>query len=152
MRRAAVLLLLALLAGCGVRPTDIVRAGPAPILPANGEGAVLYFLSGEQLQPASRATGQPLGPAQAVELLLGGPTEAERSAGLVTKLPFTSGKATLNGTTLTVPIPVVGLPEEAVQQLVCTAVRALAPTGERFGLFLAGPTRALGYRECSAMT
>ncbi|GAA4004744.1 hypothetical protein GCM10022247_27260 [Allokutzneria multivorans] len=152
MKRFLVLVSLFLLVSCGVRPTEIVRAGPAPILPAGGEGAVLYFLSGEQLQPASRATGQPLAPAQAVELLLGGPTDAERSAGLVTKLPFTSGRVTLSGTTLTMPIPVLGLPEEAVQQLVCTAVRALAPTEQHLGLFLAGRTGPLGYRECSAMT
>ena len=117
----------ALLASCGVPPTDVIRSGPA----ATGlrPETLVYFLSGYdgRLVATPRRTHRPADLPTALGLLFEGPTEQE-SEGLVTRLSglpvpsaLADGPAHIR---LTFPAGVGPLPEPALGQLVCTAAAA----------------------------
>lgn len=91
--------LAALATGCGIRPTDVVEVGdPATVrlAPAGSPVTVLYFIG-----PASPPTVLPVtrrvavvggqvsrpGPDKTLAMLFGGPTEAEKDAGMWSELP-----------------------------------------------------------------
>ncbi|XKK61085.1 hypothetical protein HFP71_36520 [Streptomyces sp. ARC32] len=140
-RRAAVALtaLLATVAtGCGIGTTGPVRAGP----PASGvqrpgtEASTvrLYFAGPYGTRPVTRPTDAPLTPQQALDLLLDGPTPAERERGLTTHVePEAAGRLTATAGEGAVDVVVPGqvssgqLDVTAVGQLVCTAAHAEVP-------------------------
>ncbi|HEY0636336.1 MAG TPA: hypothetical protein VGD67_01700 [Pseudonocardiaceae bacterium] len=116
-------------AGCGVRPSGVIRGVPAPSGPA--EGATLYFLAGSSLTPVRRPTRQPLWPTQTLALLQQGPTPDERAADLTSEVPAGLGAVTVttdpSGTvTVVVTADVTTLTTAAVDQITCTLRDALS--------------------------
>ena len=124
--------LIALLdAGRGVRPSGVIRGGPAPT--ATAEGATLYFLAGSSLTPVLRPVRQPLFPTQALELLQDGPNRDERAANLTSEVPAGLDPVTINtdpsgNVDVVVSADVTTLSPAAVDQIVCTVSDALSTT------------------------
>lgn len=124
-------------AGCGISPTGPVPAGP----PASGiqrpgteaRNVQLYFAGPYGLRAVNRPTDRPLSPQQALDLLLEGPTRAERERGLTTQVPPMAGQLTATPTNGAVDLYVPGtvssgdLDVTAVAQLACTAAHAHIP-------------------------
>jgi hypothetical protein len=126
------------LAGCGIDPTGPEPAG-APGFGVQRPGtkaefARLYFVGPYGLRAVSRPTDRPLGPQRALDLLLEGPTKAERERGLVSELPAMGGRLTATASRNTVdlylPVNIRELQVAAVSQLACTAAHADVPGQE----------------------
>ncbi|OKJ75034.1 hypothetical protein [Streptomyces sp. CB02460] len=150
---SALLPVLLLATGCGIRATDVVEAGePATVEVASGgrRSALVYFVSSSsasRLMPVVRTMSPPesvdggawtdnglSGASAALYLLFQGPTRAERDSGLRSELPTGGGlnaaiELSSVGVKVTIGMPVTGLSEAARQQLVCTA--AAASTADR---------------------
>lgn len=144
----AVVSVVVLGAGCGVRPSGVITGGPAPTGPA--EGALLYFLTDSSLMPVLRPTRQRLSPTRTLALLQAGPDAGERAANLSTEVPAGLGPVSVrpraSGTVeVVVTADVTTLSTRAVDQIVCTAGDALA-TGAPVTLTGGGQTR--GPRVC----
>jgi hypothetical protein len=100
-----------LLAGCGIRETDVIEAGGPANVPYVSDYAVqslLFFrLPHGELVPVVRALGsyeganyqpRPASPEKVLTALLGGPTKKEKAVGLSTALPpVTGGSVRLRG-------------------------------------------------------
>ncbi|MFH8343464.1 hypothetical protein [Streptomyces sp. NPDC018045] len=135
---AATLLVLALfLTGCGIAPTGYVQAG-APAQGVRQPGthtytARIFFLSPLGVHAAARPADGPVGPQEALDLLVKGPTEAERARGLVSVVPPMPGRLTAVPATGAVnvhlPTPVARLEAAATHQIACTAAHADIPGG-----------------------
>jgi hypothetical protein len=149
------LVVLFALSGCGVRPTGVLTAGRPAVGAARGP--VLYFLSREGiLRPTQREIGQLGTITNALQLLVAGPTEAERASGLVTAVPKLLVEAVSAeepvGSVITIHLPTVPLtlPPVAVQQLVCTAVGAAAMAGAD-GKGVLARLPGMGPQHCPAL-
>lgn len=140
LRVCAAALLIAAAAGCGISTTGPVRAGaPASGIPQPGtesSSVRIYFTDPYGVRAVTRPTDGPLDPQHALDLLLKGPTPAERDRGLTTQVPPTIDRLTATTTTGTVDI---SIPLQAatgdfefatVSQIVCTAAHAQVP-GDR---------------------
>lgn len=127
MKRAlASLAVLALAAGCGVRPTGVLDGGaPASGIP---EGMRIYFASDQGLRGVSRPDREITDLGAAVKLVMAGPNDAELAAGLTDLTAITgefSASATEGRVTVRLPrTPVTGVAGMAAGQLVCTLSRA----------------------------
>ncbi|MFG2641659.1 hypothetical protein ACGFYP_11910 [Streptomyces sp. NPDC048370] len=182
--------LLLTLGACGIQGTDVVESGEAAsvvVQPPPALRMTLFFVGGDgRLAPVVREgqgldhgppdptptgsgdtgrgdlresdAGRPLKPLAA---LLAGPGEADRAAGLGTRLPaeghelFVSEGAIKTGT-YGVPTflvrstgPVKTLEPLAVQQIVCTAVFAKDPAGV-VSISLSGKDGTLPTQSCPA--
>jgi hypothetical protein len=134
VKKLLVVALALLVSACGVKPTPVIQAGPAPTLrnaPNSGQGAdiILYFVIDGRMTPVTRPASRSVGVDTALSLLLAGPTYAEAAAGYTTMLPRDSGSVGLaadSPRTIKVPFPVAPLNVLAVNQLVCTAFAAIA--------------------------
>ncbi|MFD7668022.1 hypothetical protein [Streptomyces sp. NPDC059788] len=130
-------LLAGTLAGCGIAPTGVIDAGePAHGVKAPGKPAPdvqLYFLGPAGMRAASRPANAPVGPDEAIQLLLAGPNDAERQRGLTNVLPVLPGPVTADAQdgTVTVQLPMNAkrLDTPSMSQLVCTAANASVPGG-----------------------
>jgi hypothetical protein len=137
VKKLLVLAVLLLVSACGVKPTPVVPAGPAPTLrnPAtNGRGSdlILYFVLDGRVAPVTRSTGAAVGVTASLSTLLDGPSYAEASDGYATMLPSETGPIALNPgspTVITFSFPLKQLTPIAINQLVCTAFAALAAEG-----------------------
>ncbi|URM92740.1 hypothetical protein LUW75_15410 [Streptomyces sp. MRC013] len=126
-------------AGCGVTPTGPLGAGaPASGVqrPGGEERTVrLYFAGPYGPRAVSRPTDRRLDPQQALDLLLEGPTPAERERGLVSRLSPADGRLTATATDGAVDVLVPGsvgggdLDVTAITQITCTAAHARVPGG-----------------------
>lgn len=137
-RLARLVLVLPLLtAGCGISPAGPESAG-APASGVHRPGARadagytrLYFVGPYGPRSASRSADSPLGPQQALDLLLEGPTSTERARGLTSEIPSLDGKLTATAAKGAVdvylPVNVNDLQVAAVNQLTCTAAHAEVP-------------------------
>ncbi|OXM51351.1 GerMN domain-containing protein [Amycolatopsis alba] len=118
----ALLLIVATVAACGIRPSGVIPGAFAPAGPTNA--AVLYFLSDGQAIRVLRPLAGELAPASPVDLLAAGPDETEQERGYRSEVP--PGTAVLdqepspNGVTVTLTTAVAGLSARAVDQIVCT--------------------------------
>ncbi|MEW1891391.1 hypothetical protein [Streptomyces sp. NPDC085659] len=167
----ALLPVLLLTTGCGIRATDVVEAGePATVevAPADQLGTLLYFVSSSsasRLMPVVRtsrtvqvgesgdgeeagSTGAP----DALSLLLLGPTRTERDSGLRSELPIGRTRVAVelnaDGVRVTVDMPVTALSQAARQQLICTAARAR--TADRSeAVTVKGTDGVIGPAHCS---
>ncbi|PZT77616.1 MULTISPECIES: hypothetical protein [unclassified Streptomyces] len=164
----ALLPVLLLATGCGIRATDVVAAGePArvEVAPVGRSGTLLYFVStSTRLLPVIRpadsagAEGDSLGrdplvgvPAT-LALLFRGPTSRERAAGVRSKLPVlrvnVGVELSAQGIRVTLDVPVAGFPEVARRQLICTAARAR--TADRTeAVTITGTDGTIGPARCS---
>ncbi|WP_369382676.1 hypothetical protein [Streptomyces sp. cg36] len=123
-----------LLGGCGIGTTGAVHAGPpaSGIQPPGTEARSvrLYFAGPYGIRAVSRPTDRPLSPQQALDLLLEGPTPAERERGLISQVPPMSGQLTAavgqGAVDVFVPLEVRSgdLDVTAVAQIACTAAHA----------------------------
>ncbi|MET7643592.1 hypothetical protein ABZS83_08065 [Streptomyces sp. NPDC005426] len=168
----ALLPVVLLATGCGIRATDVVEAGEPAIVavePRGQLGTVLYFVSSSaaaRLMPVVRHTeyGQEGsgaasdgentggGAVKALDLLFAGPTRMEREAGLRSELPETRVKMGIElsaqGVRVEVDVPVTRLSEPARQQLFCTA--AQARTADRTeAVTVTGTDGVIGPAHCS---
>lgn len=166
----ALLPVVLLSAGCGIRATDVVEAGePATVgvAPHGQLGTVLYFVSSSsasRLMPVVRGTdpegpdggsgqGEPHpGASGALALLFRGPSAAERAAGLRSELPNERVKLSVElsakGVLVKLDAPVTTLSEAARQQLFCTA--AQARTADRTeAVTVTGSDGVIGPARCS---
>jgi hypothetical protein len=161
VKKLLVLAVLFLVAACGVKPTPVVPAGPAPTLrnPAtNGLGTdlTLYFVLDGRVTPVTRSAGSTTGVDTALSTLLAGPSYAEASDGYATMLPSETGPIALSPgppTTVTFSFPLKQLTPIAVNQLVCTAFAALAADGDHVvdgAITLAGSDFQLPSQTCQA--
>ncbi|WP_030983887.1 GerMN domain-containing protein [Streptomyces sp. NRRL S-1813] len=123
------------LAGCGIAPTDVIDAGePATGVrsPGQPEAEVqLFFYGPSGLRSATRRAETPVGPEQAIEVLMKGPNHAERMRGLSSVLPKFPGPLTaatrVGSVVITLPMDVKLLDSASLNQLVCTAANARVP-------------------------
>jgi len=155
VRRFAALVTLLAVTACGVQPTDVINAGDAPVLPddRNNTGyVVLYFVVDGRLTALPRQTPSSTSISTALDLLLKGPTSAERANGAATLLPTTSAKASVSLGDIPivkVTFPVLDLPQLAVSQLACTTLATARPSNTAdFAVMLVGPDGKTDRRQC----
>ncbi|QGN49937.1 GerMN domain-containing protein [Micromonospora sp. WMMD558] len=155
LRRRALLVALAVLvalaAGCGVRPSGVITGGPAPVGPARGTG--LFFVSEQRLTLVLRPVPPPGSVDKALALLFAGPDPAEQKQGYTSEIPADVGLGSLStpggaGTTVTLTGGVTALSATAVDQIVCT-VRYAAPESMPTAVTLAGPDGSRGPLTCA---
>jgi len=161
VKKLVVLAALLLVSACGIKPTPVLEAGPAPTLrsPASagrGTDLILYFVLGDRVTPVVRPSAGVVGVESALTMLLDGPSVDERADGYTTALPSRSGAITPtpgSPATITVPFPLRPLAGNGINQLVCTAFAALAAQGGYTTdgtVALAGPDVLLPYQTCQA--
>ncbi|MBE1491433.1 GerMN domain-containing protein [Plantactinospora soyae] len=146
-----VALLMALVAGCGVRPTGVITGGAAPVGPARG--VPLFFVADQHLALVLRPTTPVDSVDDVLALLLAGPDPTERELGYGTEIPADAGRPTTttsdpSGTTVKLSGDVLALSPTAVDQIVCT-VRDAMPTGGPARVTLAGPDGSREPLTCS---
>ena len=153
------------LSSCGITTTGVVEAGG----PASGvvPTTPVYFVKGGVLAAVPVRTARPGDARAAVELLVVGPSEAERSSGFTTEVPAlatfvrpaptttpgASGAQTevqvgmptvsVEGDAVSIRVPYAarGLTRLATQQLICTAAaaqRVAAPSAQRVTVGVSG--------------
>ena len=161
MKKLLVLAVVLQESACGVKPTGVVPAGPAPTLrnpdsPGRDAEVILYFVLDGRVAPVACLFGSAGGADAALLMLLDGPSEAERADGYVTALPRRAGSIALvpgPPATITVSFPLKPLGAVGVTQLVCTAFAALAADG-RYSIdgtiAVSGPDVQLPYQACQA--
>ncbi|MFE9412252.1 hypothetical protein ACFYN0_26185 [Streptomyces sp. NPDC006704] len=149
---AALALLPALLAGCGIQSTGVIAVGDpasAQAMPPADDGTVLYFVGPDGLMPVVReGLAKPPLP-----LLFAGPNADERAVGLRTELPSLSGPFGMavveGGVTITLNQDVSGLSTLARRQIACTVLRAVARGAKlRVTLRGSGPGGPVGPLAC----
>jgi len=161
VKKLLILVGLLVVSACGIKPTGVVPAGPAPTLRnpgTSGRGAdvILYFVLDGRVAPVSRSTGGTVGVENALSLLLAGPTTDEADDGYVTDLPRRSGPIVLSPGSppaITVPFPLKPITGVGINQLVCTAFAALAAQGGYSTdgtISLSGTDVRLPYQACQA--
>lgn len=115
------------IAGCGVRPSEAIPAGEAPRQKPRVQ-VTLYWIGEGRLVTYPRMTSTGADPAEAVRLLLGGPTSAEMDMGFSTALPAGAYDVTTAATgerlDLRLGVDVSAFNRQALDQIVCTAVAA----------------------------
>jgi hypothetical protein len=133
MRRVlAILLVVLVAAGCGVRPSGVITGVEAPSGPAEGEvppgspalsptsSLALFFVSGDRVASVPRH----LVHEDLVGMLADGPDPDERAQGLSTEVPKAAAPATVtasgSGMDVALATDVDGLTRFAVDQIVCT--------------------------------
>ncbi|CAM4153177.1 lipoprotein [Nocardiopsis rhodophaea] len=134
---AATVLALAALTGCGIPPTDpSVAGGPAQGIRRPGADthtARIFFVDSAGPRAVARPVDRPPDAPEAIDLLLDGPSPAERERGLFTEVPpmgrdvsVTATKGTVN---IYIPVKASAVPVTAISQIVCTAANADIPGG-----------------------
>ncbi|WP_410592144.1 hypothetical protein [Amycolatopsis sp. lyj-23] len=154
MKKLLVLAVLLLTSACGIKPTPVLAAGPAPTLrnPVNDGTAtdvVLYFLRDDRAVPVARPAVFPMRFEVALTMLMEGPSAEETFEGYTTALPRSGEIALTPGppTTVNISFPLRTISAAGINQLVCTALAAL--TTQRPGtIALAGPDIQLPYQTC----
>ncbi|MBT2227720.1 hypothetical protein [Nonomuraea sp. NEAU-A123] len=152
---AAGLLSLVAMAGCGVRPSDVIPAGDPP------SGAVapttpitLYLVKNGRLRAVTRPGpgGRPLFRADTLALLAAGPTAREQEHGFTTDLPPQAGPFSVTADpaghlVVTLSTPAGELSTLAIQQIVCTAAAATPPESPA-QVTVVGAGQSVGPRNC----
>ncbi|MFD5829197.1 hypothetical protein [Lentzea sp. NPDC060358] len=149
MRRLGVVALaLAVLTGCGIRPTDPIPGLVAPTGPVENTAPSLFWAAGGVVVPSNRPQAS-LSGYDVVELLALGPTPDEQARGLGTEVPFDAAPATIdrvaNGLDVHLSTDVSQLSGVAVQQIVCTLL-GVQPVGT---VNLRGGGHSLEFQKCA---
>ncbi|MFI5772349.1 hypothetical protein ACIA74_28295 [Streptomyces sp. NPDC051658] len=167
----ALLPLLLLATGCGIRATDVVEVGDPAIVdvaPGREQSTLLYFVSSSsanRLMPVVRPIAIPAegtfpggteatwgGADRAVALLFDGPNKSEVATGLRTELPYARIAPSVDlgpdGVLVRLNTAVTTLSEVARQQLICTAAQArTADRGE--AVKVVGTDGVIGPARCA---
>ncbi|SEG99771.1 hypothetical protein SAMN05444920_11447 [Nonomuraea solani] len=151
---AAGLLTLIAVAGCGVRPSDVITAGDPPSGPVapSAMTTTLYLVRNGRLSPVTRSGDRRLFLTTKLALLATGPTTREQEHGFTTDLPpeaapFAVTPKPAGRLVVTPSTPAGELSILAIQQIVCTVVAAAAP--ESPGLItVLGADQDAGPRTC----
>ncbi|HUQ58307.1 GerMN domain-containing protein [Lentzea sp.] len=147
-RLPCVLLCLAVLTACGIRPTDPIPGLVAPTGPIEDTAPSVFWALNGSAVPIGRPQGSLAG-FDVIALLAQGPTGAEQSHGLTTEVPIDAVPATVdrvaNGLDVTLSTDVSQLSPVAVQQIVCTLL-GVQPVGS---VTLRGGGHSLEYRKCA---
>lgn len=130
---AAGLVSLAAVAGCGVRPSDVIQAGDPPsgrVAPTTT--ITLYLVKNGRISAVARPGGRRMFLADTLTLLADGPTTREQAHGFTTDIPPEAGPFSVTAdpaghVAVTLSTPAGELSTLAVQQIVCTAAAATAP-------------------------
>ena len=141
---AGSVLVVSLLAGCGIRPTGVITGGPAPVVtsPENlgqsrpGRVVPLYLVSNGRPMLAPRKAG-PLRPDEVLELLAAGPNPDERNRGYTSEVPrrISPIAVALDRTdpvklgTVELGTDVTALTATAADQITCTFLATLSVEG-----------------------
>lgn len=163
MRKALLATLAAatLVTACGVQPTGVIPAGPGPSLRATAgptvvNGLTLYFVSDGRVVPVTRPSEGFISPEGAITLLLKGPTEREAAQGLTTFVPPEVGRVEVysgDPSAMVLPFSVRKLSNQAINQLVCTAIAA-SPSFGRVprpqGVNVTSPDGDMYFQSCKA--
>ncbi|MEV4250066.1 hypothetical protein AB0J63_42510 [Streptosporangium canum] len=124
--RAAALLCLMVLTGCGVAPTGVISGGEPPS--GVGRGLRLYFVTDTGLRGVSRPEQHLRELDAVVKLLMAGPNRAEARAGLSTAVQVEGAFSVVagkNSATLRLATPQAFSPT-ATGQLVCSLAKGHA--------------------------
>jgi hypothetical protein len=143
---------LVAVAGCGVRPSDVIPAGDPPSGPVAPTMTItLYLVKNGRLSPVTRSGGRPLFRADTLALLAAGPTATEQAHGLTTDVPPEAGPFSVTvkpagHLVVTLSAPARELSELAVRQIVCTATATVPESLAQVTLVGAG--QSVGPRNC----
>ncbi|EME60754.1 hypothetical protein [Amycolatopsis decaplanina] len=151
----------ALMAACGVQPTGVVEAGPGPSIRATTGpnvlgGLTLYFVSDGRVIPVTRPSEGFISPEGAITLLLKGPTEREAAQGLTTFVPPEVGRVEVysgDPSSIVLPFSLRKLSDQAINQLICTAIAASTATGRTprsQGVNVTSPDGEVYFQSCRA--
>ncbi|MFD8491786.1 hypothetical protein [Amycolatopsis sp. NPDC059657] len=123
------LLVVLLLAGCGVEPSGPDAGGEAPT--GLAPGVTLYFVDAQRhLQPDLRKSGSLGTIAEATSLLLTGPGDSDLHTEIASTTRATVGVTTEPGVIrLLVPLTVHDFTPLGIDQLVCTALGVHVQSG-----------------------
>lgn len=148
---AAGLVPLLAIAGCGVRPSDVIIGDSPPSGMVEPAAVTLYLVKGGRLTAVTRPGGPAPSAADALSLLAAGPTARERRDGLASAVPLDAGPfsttaAPAGHLVVTMSAPADELSPLAVDQIVCTAAATL-PRGP-VRVTLVGAGRRVGPRGC----
>lgn len=137
MTRFLAIIAVLLVASCGVRPTGVIRGGPAPT--GSVAGANVFLLLDGKLTSVTRPDSLF---SEGLALLTAGPTAQEQAQGFTSEVPPGLTLTAQNGT-VTSSADVSGLSTLAVDQIVCTAVAAagVSPVTLVGGGQIRGPAR-----------
>ncbi|MFC5828093.1 hypothetical protein ACFPZ3_29865 [Nonomuraea insulae] len=159
---AAGLVSLVAVAGCGVQPSDAIRAGDPPsgrVAPPSGRLAptmtiALYLVKNGRLSVVTRPTDRPLFQEDKLALLAAGPTPREEAHGLSTDVPpeavpFLVTAAPDDRLVVSLSTPASELSALAVEQIVCTTAAATAPESPA-QVTVIGAGKSVDPRNCPA--
>lgn len=141
----AALVSLVAVAGCGVQPSDAIRAGDPPsggVAP--NTTITLYLVKNGRLSAVTRpAGGRPRFRADTLALLAAGPTAREQAHGFTTEVPPEAGPFSVTvkpaGHMMVNPSTPAGeLSPLAVEQIVCTAAATSPESAARVTVVGAG--------------
>ncbi|WP_103352393.1 hypothetical protein [Amycolatopsis sp. CA-128772] len=161
MKKLLVLAVLLLASACGIKPTPVLGAGPAPTLrnPVNdgsGTDVSLYFLHDGRVAPVTRPGSFPVTVESTLSMLMAGPSLEEKADGYTTELPRRPGGITVSPgppATITFSSPIRPFTGAGINQLVCTAIAALAAQGGYAvdgTIAVSAPDVQLPYQTCQA--
>ncbi|TDE42367.1 hypothetical protein E1295_28005 [Nonomuraea mesophila] len=151
---AAGLVSVVAVAGCGVRPSDVIPAGDPPsggVAPATT--ITLYLVRKGRVDAVTR-TGprrRPLFKADTLALLAAGVTEKEQAQGFTTDVPPEAGPFSVavkpgGHLVVTLSTPVRELSALAVDQIVCTAAVQVPESSTQVTVL--GGGQSIGPRKC----
>ncbi|NBE96391.1 GerMN domain-containing protein [Nonomuraea sp. KC401] len=151
---AAGLVSFVAVAGCGVRPSDVIPAGDPPSGGVAPTATItLYLVKNGRLDAVTRPRPRhrSLFKADTLALLAAGPTRKEQARGFTTDVPGGAGPFSVTvkpdgHLVVTLSTPAGELSALAVDQIVCTAA-ALAPENPTQVTVL-GAGQSIGPREC----
>ncbi|HUR08118.1 MAG TPA: hypothetical protein VM347_36635 [Nonomuraea sp.] len=149
---AAGLVSLVAVAGCGVRPSDVIPAGDPPSGRVETTPTItLYLVKNGRLSAVTRPGGRLL-LTDRLALLADGPTARETADGFTTDVPFGVGPFSVTAEpdrplVVTLSTPVGELSTLAVEQIVCTAATATGPESPA-QVTVVGAGQRVGPRDC----
>ncbi|QYC39748.1 hypothetical protein Nocox_10645 [Nonomuraea coxensis DSM 45129] len=149
---AGLVTLVVAVAGCGVRPSDVIPAGDPPSGPVRRATTVtLYLVENGRLSAVTRPDGR-LSPVDTLALLAAGPTSREQEHGLTSDVPPGAGPFSLTaepagGLVVALSTPAGELSALAVDQIVCTAAATTSDSPAQEVTILGGGA-SVGPRTC----
>ncbi len=149
------LVVLVAVAGCGVRPSDVILAGDPPSGPVQRATTVTFYLVKKgRVSAVTRPDGH-LSPAETLALLAAGPTPREQAHGLSSEVPPDAGPFSLTAApagdlVVTLATPAGELSAPAVDQIVCTAVATRRDSSTQVTIVGAG--QSIDARTCPSAT